>query len=66
MLKRLIKSTLQTAAALAGPHRWRRLPGALVILCLALGYAYYGDLPLVQAIFTGIQAAVNAEARWSF
>ncbi|WP_299844008.1 chromate efflux transporter [uncultured Roseovarius sp.] len=36
------------------------LPGAFVILCLALGYAFYGDLPLVQSIFIGIQAAVVA------
>ena len=36
------------------------LPGAAVILCLALGYAYFGELPLVQAVFLGIQAAVVA------
>ena len=36
------------------------LPGAFVILCLAIGYAFYGDLPLVQAVFVGIQAAVVA------
>lgn len=36
------------------------LPGALVILGLALGYAYWGDLPLVQALFVGVQAAVVA------
>ena len=36
------------------------LPGALVILGLALGYAYYGDLPVVQALFVGVQAAVVA------
>ncbi|WP_306114558.1 MULTISPECIES: chromate efflux transporter [unclassified Roseovarius] len=36
------------------------LPGALVILGLALGYAYFGDLPLVQALFVGVQAAVIA------
>ncbi len=34
------------------------LPGALVILALALGYAYYGQLPMVQAVFAGIKAAV--------
>ncbi|QFT60123.1 putative chromate transport protein [Sulfitobacter sp. THAF37] len=33
-------------------------PGALVIAVLALGYAYYGDVPLVQAAFLGIKAAV--------
>ncbi|WP_412563237.1 chromate efflux transporter [Thalassobius sp. MITS945101] len=34
------------------------LPGAAVILALALAYISYGDLPLVQAGFVGIQAAV--------
>ncbi|GAA6175231.1 chromate efflux transporter [Sulfitobacter pacificus] len=34
------------------------VPGALVIAVLALGYAYYGALPLVQAAFLGIKAAV--------
>jgi chromate transporter len=34
------------------------LPGAAVIAVLALGYAYYGQLPLVQAAFLGIKAAV--------
>lgn len=34
------------------------VPGALVIGILALGYAYYGQLPLVQAAFLGIKAAV--------
>ena len=34
------------------------LPGAGVILILALAYAYLGDLPLIQAAFTGIKAAV--------
>ncbi|WP_294607022.1 chromate efflux transporter [uncultured Roseovarius sp.] len=34
------------------------LPGAFVILALALGYAYYGQLPLVQALFLGVKAAV--------
>ena len=34
------------------------VPGALVIGVLALGYAYYGQLPLVQAAFLGIKAAV--------
>ena len=36
------------------------VPGALVILILALGYAYYGQLPIVQAVFTGVKAAVIA------
>lgn len=34
------------------------LPGAVVILALALAYLSFGDLPLVQAGFMGIQAAV--------
>ncbi|TMM55606.1 chromate efflux transporter [Sulfitobacter sabulilitoris] len=34
------------------------VPGAVVILALALGYAVWGDLPLVQAAFVGIKAAV--------
>lgn len=34
------------------------VPGALVIAALALGYAFYGDVPLVQAAFLGIKAAV--------
>ncbi len=34
------------------------VPGAVVIGVLALGYAYYGQLPLVQAAFLGIKAAV--------
>ncbi|EAQ26773.1 chromate efflux transporter [Roseovarius sp. 217] len=34
------------------------LPGAAVILALGLGYATYGDLPLVQAVFLGVKAAV--------
>jgi chromate transporter len=34
------------------------LPGALVILALALIYALYGDLPLVTALFLGVKAAV--------
>ncbi len=36
------------------------LPGAIVILALALGYAHFGDLPIIQAVFIGIQAAVVA------
>lgn len=34
------------------------LPGAAVIAVLALGYAYFGQLALVQATFLGIKAAV--------
>ena len=34
------------------------LPGAAVILALAIGYAYWGDIPFVQSAFTGIKAAV--------
>ena len=34
------------------------LPGAMVILALGLGYAIHGALPLVQALFQGIKAAV--------
>lgn len=34
------------------------IPGAMVIAVLALGYAYYGEVPLVQAAFLGIKAAV--------
>ena len=34
------------------------LPGALVIFALALAYASYGQLPVVQALFLGIKAAV--------
>lgn len=34
------------------------MPGALVIALLALGYAQYGQLPLVQAVFAGVKAAV--------
>ncbi|MEL6521716.1 MAG: chromate efflux transporter [Pseudomonadota bacterium] len=34
------------------------LPGAIVILTLALIYAAYGSLPLVQALFLGVKAAV--------
>ncbi|MEM9392289.1 MAG: chromate efflux transporter [Pseudomonadota bacterium] len=35
-------------------------PGALVILALALIYAYLGDVPFVQTLFLGVQAAVVA------
>ncbi|MBD3663343.1 chromate efflux transporter [Sulfitobacter aestuariivivens] len=34
------------------------VPGAIVIAILALGYAYVGQVPLVQAAFLGIKAAV--------
>ena len=34
------------------------LPGAAVILGLALAYVSFGDVPLVQAMFLGIKAAV--------
>ncbi len=36
------------------------LPGALVILGLALLYTVYGQVPLVQTAFLGVQAAVIA------
>jgi chromate transporter len=34
------------------------LPGAALILALAIGYATYGQVPVIQALFTGIKAAV--------
>ena len=34
------------------------LPGAAVVLALALAYAYLGDLPWMHALFLGIKAAV--------
>ncbi|UOA27191.1 putative chromate transport protein [Pseudosulfitobacter sp. DSM 107133] len=34
------------------------VPGAAVIMALAMGYVYFGALPLVQAAFVGIKAAV--------
>ena len=34
------------------------LPGALVVLILSMIYAAYGTLPLVAALFAGVQAAV--------
>ena len=43
------------------------LPGAAVILALALIYAHWGDVPLVQALFLGVKAAVLvivAQALW--
>jgi chromate transporter len=36
------------------------LPGALVVLALTLVYAAFGQVPLVAALFTGVQAAVIA------
>jgi chromate transporter len=36
------------------------LPGAAVVLVLSAVYAAFGDVPLVAAVFTGIQAAVIA------
>jgi chromate transporter len=34
------------------------LPGAIVVLALAAVYALYGNVPLIEAIFFGIKAAV--------
>ena len=34
------------------------LPGALVVLSLSIAYALYGHVPLVEAAFVGIKAAV--------
>jgi chromate transporter len=34
------------------------LPGAAVIFALGMGYALYGALPLVQAVFVGVKTAV--------
>jgi chromate transporter len=36
------------------------LPGALIVLALAMIYVAWGHLPLVAALFTGVQAAVLA------
>ncbi|MDU8944368.1 chromate efflux transporter [Ovoidimarina sediminis] len=36
------------------------LPGALVVLALAMAYGALGTLPLVQAVFLGVKAAVIA------
>ncbi|HEY6919349.1 MAG TPA: chromate efflux transporter [Tabrizicola sp.] len=36
------------------------LPGALVVLTLSLIYAAFGEVPVVAALFTGVQAAVIA------
>lgn len=43
------------------------LPGALVIVALAAIYSHYGEVPLVQAAFAGVQATVVvvvAQAIW--
>ncbi|MDA1101281.1 MAG: chromate efflux transporter [Proteobacteria bacterium] len=34
------------------------LPGAVLVLALSMGYAAFGNVPIVQAVFDGIQAAV--------
>lgn len=34
------------------------IPGALVVLGLSVIYALYGNVPLIEALFTGIKAAV--------
>ena len=34
------------------------LPGAAVVLAMAMAYAAFGTVPLMQALFTGVQAAV--------
>jgi len=36
------------------------IPGAAVVLVLAMAYAAFGQVPLVAAVFTGVQAAVLA------
>lgn len=36
------------------------LPGALVVLALTMLYAHFGKLPLVEAVFYGVKAAVLA------
>ncbi len=36
------------------------LPGAFVVLALSLIYAAFGQVPLIAALFTGVQAAVIA------
>jgi chromate transporter len=33
------------------------LPGALVVLGLSILYAYFGQVPIVEAAFIGIKAA---------
>ncbi|MCK0138469.1 chromate efflux transporter [Aliiroseovarius sp. F47248L] len=34
------------------------LPGAMVMLCLAYAYARWGQVPMVEAVFLGVKAAV--------
>ena len=34
------------------------LPGAFVVLALSIAYAYFGQVPIIQAAFVGIKAAV--------
>ena len=34
------------------------LPGALIVLGLSIAYAYYGQVPAVEAAFVGVKAAV--------
>ena len=34
------------------------LPGAFVVLGLSIAYAYYGQVPMVEAAFLGVKAAV--------
>ena len=36
------------------------LPGAAIVLALSMIYAAYGQIPLIAALFTGVQAAVVA------
>ena len=36
------------------------LPGAIVVLALSMIYAAFGEVPLIAALFTGVQAAVVA------
>ncbi len=36
------------------------LPGAVVVLALSMAYAAWGEVPLMQALFLGVQAAVIA------
>ncbi|MEM9975549.1 MAG: hypothetical protein AAF771_15330 [Pseudomonadota bacterium] len=33
---------------------WFVLPGAVVVLCLSMIYAYLGDVPVVEALFIGV------------
>lgn len=43
------------------------LPGAVIVLCLAMAYAAFGTLPLISALLLGVQAAVLAivlQALW--